>query len=632
MKRPRSHELEDLSGAALRNALPAGWVIHPFENDYGIDAQLEVFNAEGHTTGLRVYAQLKATDNPIESDVLSLDREHFAYWASHSDPVLLVRYFAGSNAIKWGWMHDLEWRMQPTASSVDVSSHLELWSAIETPPQVERFLVLRREVMTGSVVLPMSMTVRNATEGIRGSLKLAGHIASRFPQTVCSVIGESSSPCHIDLLFDAPRLRLSYAGLPGFVITLEKDADIESVADMSVLMSFLTLCRYKRIAEAREIGLKSDAVMFRTVPEGLLSPLFDGLMYALGIQEATALILRKLVDKTDPVIWFILHASGLRMSRRSGQEEMWGKQLVEWAMSPPYPEMGAPAAYNAANALQNASQWTDAIKFYELARLRDPQYSERHYYWSELGACQFEANIFGDSIASYQASYRLKPDPSLLWKIGDASFHNGEYRAAQNFLERAIAEDPKLDLIALLVKMICDELILTWGIEVQEVKEVDSAYQEELMALKPAHSREELIAKLSPYLSICAIDPLMSFNAGHLAGISMQSDIALHRYLTCALRQRWDSEAWARAVGYAFQSKDLVSLALIIDVAYFYIREELVDAVLTTIEFSKDMPTRDIKNTQKQLVEMIRMAASKPEKSMTLRVHGGEGVTEYEMH
>jgi tetratricopeptide (TPR) repeat protein len=632
MKRPRNHELEDLSLAALRNTIPAAWVVHEFKNDYGIDVQLEVFDSSGHTTGLRAYVQLKATDNAVESDVLSLDKEHFEYWASHSDPVLLVRFFAGSQIIKWGWMHDLEWRIRPDASSVDVSSHLELWNVGETPDIVEKFLLLRRNVKTGAGASPLTITARNATEGIRESLKLAELIADRVPHAIFSVIGESSSPCHMDLYFEAPHLRLNYVGLPGFVFAVEKNASIESIADMAALQIFLTLFRYKKIVEAREMGLKSASVLLRATPEGGLPLLFEGLMYAMGVQEATSLILDKLIDKKDPVVWFILHAVGLRMSKHSGQEDKWRKQLVEWAESPPYAEMAASAAYNAANALQNASEWAEAIKFYELARIRDPQYSERHYYWSELGACQFEADIFSDSAASYQTSYRLKPDPSILWRLGDALFHSGQYEAAQNNLQRAITEDPALELTARLVKMICDELVLTWGIKQQEIKELGGSLQDELMALEPAHSREELIAKLSPYLSICAIDPLMSFNAGNLAGISMQPDIAMHRYLTCALRQRWDAEAWARAIGYAFQLKDLVSLALLIDVAYFYIREKLVQAVLTTINFSAEMTAGDIKQVQKQLVEMIRTAAIKQEKSMTLRVHGNDGTTEFEMN
>lgn len=632
MKRHRNHELEDLSIAALSRALPAVWVVHQFQKDYGIDVQLEVFDSAGNTTGLRAYVQLKATDNPVESDVLSLDREHFEYWASHSDPVLLIRYFAGSQTIKWGWMHDLEWRMQSDAASIDVSSHLEPWSEVETPRLIEKFLLLRRNVKAGAGALPLTVTVRNAADGINGSLKLADLIADRVPHTFFSVIGESSSPCHLDLYFEAPRLRLNYVGLPGFVFAVEKHADIESIADMATLQIFLTLCRYKKVVEAREIGCKSAAVLLRVTPESNLHLLFEGLMYAMGIQEATSHILDKLIDKTDPAVWFILHALGLRMSKHSGQEEKWRKQLVEWAESPPYAEMAASAAYNAANALQNASEWAEAIKFYELARIRDPQYSERHYYWSELGACQFEADIFSDSATSYQTSYRLKPDPSILWRLGDALFHSGQYEAAKNNLQRAIAEDPALELTAWLVKMICDELVLTWGIKQQEIKELGGSLQDELMALEPAHSREELIAKLSPYLSICAIDPLMSFNAGNLAGISMQPDIAMHRYLTCALRQRWNAEAWARAIGYAFQLKDLVSLALLIDVAYFYIREKLVQAVLTTINFSAGMAAGDIKQVQKQLVEMIRSAAIKQEKSMTLRIHGSDGTTEFEMN
>ena len=126
-KRVRNHELEELSLAALRFELPSKWVIHDFRKDYGIDVQLEIFEADGFATGLRCYGQLKATDNAANEDVLSLDRDHFEYWGAHNDPVLLLRYYADTNSYFWCWLHDVAWSLKPDAKSLSVTKFLKPW-------------------------------------------------------------------------------------------------------------------------------------------------------------------------------------------------------------------------------------------------------------------------------------------------------------------------------------------------------------------------------------------------------------------------------------------------------------------------------------------------------------------------
>lgn len=166
MKRHRNHVLEDLSLAELQKALPPMWVIHPYHRDYGIDVQVELFDENGDSTGLRIYGQLKATDKREDDDVLELDREHFEYWAAHTDPVALFRYFAGSAAIKWCWMHDLEWHMRPSAKSLDVSSHLIPWKGAESASAIIRLTKLRAESLRQRLTPPVSISVRNANGGL----------------------------------------------------------------------------------------------------------------------------------------------------------------------------------------------------------------------------------------------------------------------------------------------------------------------------------------------------------------------------------------------------------------------------------------------------------------------------------
>lgn len=624
MKRPRNHVLEDLSVTALKTSLPEMWVVHDFRRDYGIDIQIEIFDTDGNSTGLRVYGQLKATDKAESDDVLSLDRDHFEYWSAHSDPVLLLRYFAETQTFKWCWMHDIEWRMKPSTSSVDAAPHLILWDKEETPKVIEHLAKLRKQALYQHLSSPTTISVRNASDGITGSLRLAKMIESRLPSESFRVLGEPESACHFDALFEGKRLRLGFVGLPGFVVTCNDDCDIELIADLAVLFIFLISCRYNRSSDARVIASQASANLFNAASEELQPLLFDGLIYSLGIDQAIQLILRGVANKYDPVIWFKIHAVGYRASKRHGQAELWLKQLKNWADCPPYPDMAASAAYNAANSLAQANLWQDALIYYSLAGERDPSYFDRDYYWAELGAAQFETDQAGAAAASYQKAFDLNPTSADQWRLGDALFNCGRYETAYMNISSAVASDENLGSYPQLVMAVCNELISTWGIKVQIIRPVEESVQNKLMTLSEADSVEDLIIKLRPFLEICAIDPLLSFNAGHLAKISNQPQLALYRFLTCALRQRGDTQAWACAIAAAFQANEASVFALLVESAYFYVGEELIDAVLKAFVIPAGLPNDTAVGFQRQLIELIRTTAKSADNSVTMRIHSGE--------
>ena len=65
-RRPRSHQVEDISSRRLEDRLPAAWVSRTVSPDYGVDREVEIFTNGGDATGLKFAVQLKATDQ-VES-------------------------------------------------------------------------------------------------------------------------------------------------------------------------------------------------------------------------------------------------------------------------------------------------------------------------------------------------------------------------------------------------------------------------------------------------------------------------------------------------------------------------------------------------------------------------------------
>src|SRR5260221_5556264 len=109
-KRPRQHQLESESRAAIRSAIPSLWVYRDLDQDYGIDSEVEIFGASGSATGAKFLVQLKATDQPDVRRALRLwfRRSIGEYYSSLDLPVLIVRYHAPSKLLYARWFHSLD--------------------------------------------------------------------------------------------------------------------------------------------------------------------------------------------------------------------------------------------------------------------------------------------------------------------------------------------------------------------------------------------------------------------------------------------------------------------------------------------------------------------------------------------
>ena len=111
MERPRSHVLETANRRAFVGSLPAEWTDHSLADDYGVDLRVEIFDevGDGHTrsSGLTYAVQLKATDGETARAMrVGVSWEHFAYWSSLGEPVLVVRYLAATGETFAMWAHE----------------------------------------------------------------------------------------------------------------------------------------------------------------------------------------------------------------------------------------------------------------------------------------------------------------------------------------------------------------------------------------------------------------------------------------------------------------------------------------------------------------------------------------------
>jgi hypothetical protein len=126
-------------------------------------------------------------------------------------------------------------------------------------------------------------------------------------------------------------------------------------------------------------------------------------------------------------------------------------------------------------------------------------------------------------------------------------------------------------------------------------------------------------------------DAFFNFNAGHVALTNGLYVLAAYRFLNCAMRQRFDSEAWALAVASAFKAGDAVLTMLAITSGYFFVKEKLlVDFFRVTQFFQADATSQE--QFRRMFAETVHASQSKSRhKSMTVRFIGPDSTNVFEV-
>jgi hypothetical protein len=167
--RPRSHQLEDESRRAFASQLPTKWTVQDLAPDYGLDQRVEIFDDHGRATGLAFYVQLKSTDanDNNRNRRIRIRADHYRYWNSLSDPVLLVLYFSQSRVIYVRWAHRFYPDFRPESLRLERQTvslaRSSRWRQTDVAWVVDELINLR-EVARGAVDLPVTVGVSGSPD------------------------------------------------------------------------------------------------------------------------------------------------------------------------------------------------------------------------------------------------------------------------------------------------------------------------------------------------------------------------------------------------------------------------------------------------------------------------------------
>ena len=624
-KRVRNHELEELSLAALRFELPPKWVIHDFRKDYGIDVQLEIFEADGSATGLRCYGQLKATDNSADDDVLALDRDHFEYWGAHTDPVLLLRYYADAKQYFWCWLHDVAWSLKLEAQSLSVTKFLRPWDKSGSPQAIQNFLGQRSRAFTERHLPPFLVAVKSSYAPLAVLAEVANFLNELESLSVFQFEAESLNSVNFEVSLLPGGIACSYLGLPGVMVEEIGAKTPADIANTILLLVFLTACRYDRILVARPVVKNYFGLLLKAAGEKFFFPLIDSAIYAVGLKDASNLFHGASASDFPEEGNALFPVVAYLAAQRYGETDQWISMLREELDSSKVDAHRAATAYSLGNALSNKDQWADALPMFKLAAEALPDYFNRAYFRHEYAAALFENGLFIDAVEQYRAALALEPSPRLNYLLGDVLFSAGEF--SQAIVELDIALDGLLDegsfVAAVLLRELCREFVEKWKVDHLQHAAPENGAIGVLQGLS-VDELKNLPKALSPLIQKYGSNALFNFNAGHVAHTNGQHVLAAYRFLNCAVRQRGDSEAWALALASAVGAKDAVLMTLTITTGYFFVKEKLLFDFFRVTQFSNASAT-EREDLQRLFMDIAHQSqGSRPSKSLTVRFLGSD--------
>jgi hypothetical protein len=160
-KRPKQHQLEDISFLEFQRVLPKEWVFRRKDKDYGIDGEVEIFDEQGMSTGLIFFVQLKATESKSKKTQhnISIKTETIKYYKSLPIQVLIVRYVEEVNKIYCKWAHEIDLYLAKKTFSIAMGDE-NIWENNVTPKAITHTILKIKEFRNRDNVCPVKTFVK----------------------------------------------------------------------------------------------------------------------------------------------------------------------------------------------------------------------------------------------------------------------------------------------------------------------------------------------------------------------------------------------------------------------------------------------------------------------------------------
>ena len=549
--RPRSHTLETESRRAFVALLPSEWVNRPVESDYGTDEQVEVFDKNGHASGLMFLAQLKATDTRDLKSALkiSLKVDTRSYYRSLELPVMLVRFHSPTKKFYWRWLHEFHERAKPGQKTITLHIPRSAEWNERTPEELAASLQMFRQLKSPSCPHPIVFSLVLADSEVSGTptslLRTAIHGAAEALDGVLQLSDEVPLGAHPKITISNDMLSVDLAGLRSFTLHLEEPypkvlVTTKQPHDVLTAIAFV-LAKAGHFNEASEIASSHlDQGTLARNPDVFFT-LVGAMARSRRVPDALRLARKLLRSAARPQLaqWLLIVVRDRTGSLEDSELEYLRQVMqmfIERATELGDTELVGTAHYNLGNYLRGRGglQFRPAFTQYRLAA--KSVHSLGHFGWAE---------------AAYEKAFKIGGERICLALRADSKMSSGRFRAALKLFEEYMKE-PKSDyddewhLKNFMLSHLVDDL----GIAQQE-RNPDSA--KNLAGMSAVGETEEGLERLREAIRVDALSAFAWFNLGAALGRAGLLQDSFEAYLFAGVCFPYDVEAWTRALMHGFK-------------------------------------------------------------------------------
>ncbi|NQU51297.1 MAG: DUF4365 domain-containing protein [Bacteroidetes bacterium] len=424
VKRPRQHQIEDLSRTRFNSVLPRNWVYRDKTKDYGIDGEIEIFDENDEATGFVFLIQLKATisKKEIDSRKAKLKVDTIRYYYKLELPVLIVRYSESYDSIYFKWAHSIDiYEKNSNTKTMTVNfSETDKWKS-NSPAEIENYLRKIKNIKDGffKFPIPTSTIIKDSVinKFPRGILMSSFHtVLHKFPEFVLLESNSNKSMLHI--LFTSDKLVINLSSIFTCTFPDIKKYDRENFFRIVAINSFIGLAyglsrigQFEKMTHLlldiriRESVLLDERHLIYFLPIMLSTSYFDEVLDA--ISDTT-------IDEANNMLEILTQALVLKYKnpqdnvQKDKIENFLIKLLNKYIIQEHNSQIGI-CHYNLGNHYRVFSNYKKSIYHYLIARKYENKYLKQHYYFKELGGSFFKIQKYYYSVIMYEKAIKLIP-------------------------------------------------------------------------------------------------------------------------------------------------------------------------------------------------------------------------------
>lgn len=629
-KRPKQHQVEDLSVVAFRKILPREWVYREKDKDYGIDGEVEIFDENDTATGIIFYVQLKATDSQIDTAQkrVKLKNEAINYYKSLELPVLIVRYVSESEEIYFRWAHTIDrYKQKENAKTYSfVMSEENLWDE-DTAKSLYEFLLKLRVFKNKSNIFPIRLFLNFTFNEFCGykphSLK------SKFRSELSN---KSQYFSIVNNLIDCDfQVNVSDSEISIFILDGVTGAYLHSInkieySNIDELISdifiaiVLALWSFNKELNAYEVlnlfgqhsrSLKNQSVAIHCIE----------LCFSLGkINKAYEIWNNISINEKDEVLNAKFQMLSLMALKDLNAEDLklheeYLKQQI--SLNQDY----GTAYYNYANFLHNQRRLREAFSNYRKAFKLEEKYHNASYIHQEVAGTLFDLKRYKLATKCYEKAIKITDYPKVEVLYADSLMMCGEFALASKSFRNYFDNSTDIDEEWILKDSVLEYLISEYGFESQKRQPKLAEHQQ---VFKKLGKEIVTIVDLQEVIKMDALNSLAWFNLGWLYKESQDWENAIASYLFCALINRDDIEAWTNAFICAWNLGNTDLFLLIVKVGYRINGEEFIQSFYDIFEqmitnVPKELVSKLLDGVEHMVSETKQQNTSVP----TLRIYDG---------